>query len=132
MYTDINIKQVSDISRSYIFFINNDRLKSTKDKLQSILIDINAELQYYKRLYDDLHNILENKHKKLFTMPCPSIEDINKANFSEKINLQEQREKYIEQCNKINGLYEYFEDITRQLRHYETLQYKIKSILNIE
>jgi hypothetical protein len=124
----MDIKTVNSVTTAYIFMQNDIREKVSTEKLESMFTDINSEVIYYHKLWQDLLDRIEVKRQELNKMHCPSQEEIQQRDILKSIELQMQREKYITFSNNISGLSDMFQDVSEKMYHYERLQRQVKDI----
>ena len=124
----MDIKTVNSVTTAYIFMQNDIREKVSPEKLESMFTDINSEVIYYRKLWQDLLDRINTKRAELKEMYCPSQDEIQQRDILKSIDLQMQREKYITFSNNISGLSDMFQDVSENMYHYERLQRQVKDI----
>ena len=116
METSISIygdkEYITQITRTYVFFRfpngSQDRLKVNKEDLKELYNWVTSEMEFYHRMYEELHKSYE-KQKEVFdsSRHFYSEDEISaacKKNTFAYIKMEISNENWLRDCNKIMGV----------------------------
>lgn len=102
----MDVQSISQVNRKWIFSADSIRDKATPEKLREIYAEALDDAKFYSRMYDEISAHIDAEREKLQARSCPTVEEIQKLPFGERIDAEIRREYYIRDANEISGMYE--------------------------
>lgn len=117
----MKLELLKSANKSYIFYTDDTHEKLTADKVPEIIAFAAREIAFYGRLYDELGKQYNEANDALKRMKCPSDDDIKNADLLTEIHMEQQREKFKEQCVRLDQISEMLKGANRKYSQYRRI-----------
>ena len=125
----MDTQSISEVNKRFIFYRDNHHETANRDKLFDVYKAARDEFRFYDRMYNELSEMIDTEREKMRSRECPSREQIDAANLFDAIELKLKRQYFIEDTNKISGIYKALSQTHLKREHARKLEMQSKRAL---
>ena len=125
----MDVQSVSEVNNRFIFYRDDRHETANRDKLFDVYKAAREDFRFYDRMYNELSEMIDTEREKMRSRECPSREQIDAANLFDAIELKLKRQYFIEDTNKISGIYKALSQAHLKREHARKLEMQSKRAL---